>query len=84
MFIALTEGTAVVSHIFMVVQQQWGEHLTLVSNDVLEFEDSPGCKGTLLIYVMRKPLYICYSLCRRTVSCLHGLSHCPLDLITLV
>ena len=45
MFVELTEGTALVSHILMIARRQWGEHITLVSNDGIEFEDSPGSTG---------------------------------------
>lgn len=45
MFVELTEGTAAVSHILLIIRWQWGEHVTLVSNDRLEFEDSPGSTG---------------------------------------
>lgn len=45
MFVDLTEATASVDYILTTIRRQWGEHITMVSCDGVEFENSPGSQG---------------------------------------
>ena len=57
MFIDLTEATATVDYILTAVRRQWGDHITLVSCDGLEFGNSPGSQGKAYLS------YTCCLLC---------------------
>ena len=45
----IVESTAKVDYILTVVQRCWVEDYTHVTNDGLEFLDSPGTQGTKLV-----------------------------------
>lgn len=45
MFVDLTEAIASVDYILTTIRRQWGEHITMVSCDGVEFENSPGSQG---------------------------------------
>ena len=44
-FVDVTEATANVTHIKLVIQQKWGHDYTLVTADGLELEDCQGTQG---------------------------------------
>ena len=43
--IELTEETANLTYILEIIHKQWGEEYKLVTNDGVEFEDSPAIQG---------------------------------------
>ena len=67
MFIDLTEATATVDYILTAIHRQWGDHITMVSCDGLEFSNSPGSQGKLSLngctFCMHPHITICHAHC---------------------
>ena len=49
-FVDVTEATANVTYIKLVIQQKWGHNYTLVTADGLELEDCSGTQGQLCLF----------------------------------